>query len=88
MNYQEALNAFVTEQLNEYDPISKLIDVKVEWDDGDRYDPTYGGGANTTPNFEIRAIYKNANGVIMTRTIDTAMTLEAMLKALLGMSIE
>lgn len=94
MSYQKALNAFVIEQLEEkyaregldHLHVTELLNVDVTWDDGERYDPTY-GGSSTTPTFEIRATFRSSDGQIDVKLLDTAMTMSALLKALLGMEV-
>lgn len=59
-----------------------IIDIRVTWDDGDRYNPTYGGDS-TAPTFEVEVTLSDARGGQRVR-VDTAWTFTALLKAVLA----
>lgn len=63
-----------------------ILDVRVDWDDGDRYSPTY-PSENTTPTFEVSFLLRDVNGTAGWRTMDTAWTLTALLRAVLGIGV-
>lgn len=87
MTYDNALRRYVQTQL----PAGAVIEsVDVTWDDGDRYDPTYGGGTQETPSFHVEVRYAvgplpvsgfTARGK---QSLDFEMTFSALLAAVLG----
>lgn len=90
MSYQDALRVAVANHLNKY-PIDDIVvhpndiaDLEVHWDDGDRYDPTY-GGENCEPTLEVKVTLHPSSwrphGA--TRTIDFSVVFTALLRAVL-----
>lgn len=78
MSFDNALRAVVADKLGVHP--SALKSVRVVWDDGDRYDPTYGDSPNSPPTFEIEVILVNGGY----SKLDTAWTFGALLAAVLG----
>jgi hypothetical protein len=89
-DFRKDLKAALVEHLNRdwdggaYGSITAgdIVDISVRWDDGDRYDPTYGDSPNAAPTFEVQVILSEARGgdrVI----VDTAWTFTALLRAVL-----
>lgn len=92
MNYRADLREAIARELSrgsgdfggELIEAKDLRDVQVRWDDGDRYDPTYGDSPNSPPTFEVEITYANAVGDIRTKILDTAFTFTALLRMVLG----
>lgn len=49
--FTAALRAAMAGELGVLPP--EIVDVQVDWDNGDRYDPTYGGADNSAPTFKV-----------------------------------
>lgn len=58
-----------------------IEDISVDWDDGDRYDPTYPGD-NEAPTFTVSV---KLRGELIPRTLPTACTFTALLRAVLAL---
>lgn len=60
-----------------------IVDIQVTWDDGDRYDPTYGDSPNAAPTFEVTVTLSDARGGQRLR-VGPAWTFTALLRAVLA----
>lgn len=62
--FTTALRAVMAAKL-EVDPAA-IVNARVDWEDGDRYDPTYGDTPNAAPTFRVvvttRSSAVNGNG--------------------------
>ena len=88
--YDNALRKYVLSQLPDG---AVITDIAVTWDDGDRYDPTYGGSTQETPSFRVRVeyhtpslnIYDPARARIDgAQDVNFEMTFTSLLRAVLG----
>lgn len=90
-DFRTDLKAVLVDKLNEnwdggvYGSITPedIVDVSVYWDDGDRYDPTYGESPNAAPTFEVTVTLSDARGGQRVK-VDTAWTFTALLRAVLA----
>lgn len=60
-----------------------IVDISVYWDDGDRYDPTYGDSSNDAPTFEVTVELSEERGGQRVK-VDTAWTFTTLLRAVLA----
>lgn len=81
--FTKALRAAMAEELC-IDP-ADIVDVRVEWDDGDRYDPTYGDLGNVTPTFKV-VVTTKAVGLARDRA-DTEVSIDFVFTALLRLCL-
>lgn len=81
-----ALRAAMATEL-EVEP-EDILDVRVEWDDGDRYDPTYGDSPNSPPKFRVIVLTKNPAATLLEtrREISVDFTFTALLRLCLGLT--
>lgn len=84
--FTKALRAAMATEL-EVEP-DDILDVRVEWDDGDRYDPTYGDSGNVTPKFRVIVLTKNPAATLpdARREISVDFTFTALLRLCLGLT--
>jgi hypothetical protein len=78
VSFQEDLREVIADRIG-FLP-HQLTDVQVTWDDGDRYDPTYGDTPNVAPTFEVLVSWVDVNGETHTRPLDAAFTFTALLR--------
>lgn len=64
-----------------------IVDIDVYWNDGDRYDPTYGGSPNDPPTFEVTVTLSQDRGGHRVK-VSTAWTFTALLRAVLAIGDE
>lgn len=78
MSADHALRQIAAKQLG-VDP-GAMKSVRVYWNDGDNYDPTYGDSPNSPPTFEVEVHMTDGTRVML----DTAWTFSALLAEMLG----
>lgn len=92
MSYQDALRVAIANELcnrQSYGEVAvhpdDIIDIKVRWDDGDRYDPTYGDSPNAAPTFEVGVTLKACPGrpTREWRTVSVETVFSTLLRAVL-----
>jgi len=90
MSFQDDFKAALVDELNSewdggaYGSIypENIVDIRVSWDSGDRYDPTYLGDA-IVPGFEVEVVF-TCGGNEFCRRVNTAWTFTALLRAVLA----
>lgn len=80
LGFSTALRAAMAEELC-IEP-AEILDVRVDWDDGDRYDPTYGDSPNAAPTFRVIVTTKHGDRTDL--SIDFTFT--TLLRLCLGIS--
>jgi hypothetical protein len=88
MSYKDALRAAIADQLNKDTSFPTvlprdIIDIQMSWDDGDRYDPTYGDTPNDAPKFEIEVTLDVPGQPTLYRKVNVEIVFTALLRAVL-----
>jgi len=81
--HREALREAFAGEVNAHE--SEILDVRVDWDTGDRYDPDQ-EYEHTTPTLDIFIVVRDlVTGEIEDRRLDTATALRALFRMVLGL---
>lgn|SRR5512139_239900 len=92
MSFQDDLKSALVDHLNRshdsgaYGSIctEDIIDVRVTWDDGDRWDPTYGDSGSAAPTFSVEVLLSDDHHPGGWVSVGPEWTFTALLRAVLA----